>query len=72
MIGDSLTSDIKGGIQAGLATCWYKRPGVCNGTSWQPDYEIESLYDICKILEEKIMYIQAIIVHTPFTPKDME
>lgn len=53
VIGDSLTSDIKGGIQAGLPTCWYKRQAACNRTSWQPDYEIECLHDICKILEEK-------------------
>ena len=27
VVGDSLTSDIKGGIAAGLDTCWYNRAG---------------------------------------------
>lgn len=53
VIGDSLTSDIKGGIQAGLPTCWYKRQAACNKTTWQPDYEIESLHDIRDILEKE-------------------
>ena len=34
MVGDSLTSDIQGGRNAGIATCWYnpqRRPGSRDG-----------------------------------------
>ncbi len=52
MVGDSLTSDILGGINAGLKTCWVNpghapsRPGI------QPDYEIEALHQLPALLEE--------------------
>lgn len=49
IVGDSLTSDIKGGIQAGIPTCWYNRTGSVNNTYYKPDYEISCLsmiYDI--------------------------
>lgn len=37
VVGDSLTSDIKGGVQAGLATCWYHRTGKASaGESGRP------------------------------------
>ena len=51
IVGDSLTSDILGGINAGIATCWinpkhreYTRPN-------KPDYEIESLTQLEDLLE---------------------
>lgn len=56
IVGDSLSSDIKGGAEAGLATCWYRPEGTENGTMLQPDYEISSLcqiYEILGILENK-------------------
>lgn len=46
IIGDSLTSDIAGGINAGIDTCWYNRRG--ESTELLPTYEIhalEELYD---------------------------
>ena len=51
MVGDSLTSDIKGGINAGLKTVWvnpeHKKCGdIC------PDYEIEGLSQLEALLEE--------------------
>lgn len=49
IVGDSLTSDIKGGIQAGIPTCWYNNKGAANHTYYKPDYEISCLnmlYDI--------------------------
>ena len=51
MVGDSLTSDILGGKNAGLVTCWVNaahapgRPGIL------PDYEIESLSQLEALLE---------------------
>ncbi|PIC72985.1 YjjG family noncanonical pyrimidine nucleotidase [Sporosarcina sp. P17b] len=42
MIGDSLTSDIQGGINAGIDTCWFNPEGKENRTSITPTYEIRS------------------------------
>ena len=43
VIGDSLTSDIRGGCQAGIPTCWYNPLGKENATPWRPDYEVREL-----------------------------
>ncbi|MCM1045935.1 MAG: YjjG family noncanonical pyrimidine nucleotidase [Candidatus Gastranaerophilales bacterium] len=50
IVGDSLTSDIKGGVQAGIATCWFRAPGTENPTEYRPDYEIANLHQIFAIL----------------------
>lgn len=42
MIGDSLSSDIQGGINAGIDTCWFNRHKAVNETSIVPTYEIHS------------------------------
>lgn len=49
MVGDSLTSDILGGIQAGIATCWVN-PHRKTG-SIRPDYEIESIVQLEALLK---------------------
>ena len=49
MVGDSLTSDILGGIQAGIATCWVN-PHHKTG-SIRPDYEIESIVQMEALLK---------------------
>lgn len=51
MVGDSLTSDIQGGINAGLRTCWFNPTGKANNTGIQPDYEIEALSELEALLE---------------------
>ena len=51
MVGDSLTSDIQGGIHAGIPTVWFNPDGKENTTSIHPDYEIASLRDLAEILE---------------------
>lgn len=49
IIGDSLSSDIQGGTNAGVDTCWYNPGGkVCPGR--QSTFEIHNLTDILKIL----------------------
>ena len=48
MVGDSLTSDILGGIQAGIATCWVN-PHHKTGEN-HPDYEIESITQLEALL----------------------
>lgn len=50
MIGDSLTSDIKGGEKSGIDTCWYNPEGKENHTSINPTFEIRTLLDLLDIL----------------------
>ena len=51
MVGDSLTSDIRGGIQAGIATCWVNPTHAPHPEDICPDYEIESLDQLDALLE---------------------
>lgn len=50
MIGDSLSSDIKGGINAGIDTCLYNPDRKVNDTNIKPTYEIHKLEDLKNIL----------------------
>ncbi len=50
MVGDSLTSDILGGIQAGMATCWVNPTGKPGRADIRPDYEISSLSQLDALL----------------------
>ena len=50
IVGDSLSSDIQGGINAGMLTCWVN-PGHKEGKI-QPDYEIESIAQLEELLEK--------------------
>ena len=51
IIGDSLTSDIKGGINAGIRTCWFNLHGIKNESGIIPDYEVTTLAEIPALLE---------------------
>lgn len=51
MVGDSLTSDIQGGINYGIDTCWFNPNKSVNKTSIKPTYEISSLMELKNILE---------------------
>ena len=51
IIGDSLTSDIKGGINAGIRTCWFNLHGIKNESGIIPDYEVTTLAQIPALLE---------------------
>jgi len=51
VVGDSLSSDIKGGADYGLDTCWYNPDSNENPTGIIPSYEISSLNDLYKITE---------------------
>ena len=46
MVGDSLESDIQGGLNAGLRTCWFNPSGAANGTAIEPTFEIARLLDL--------------------------
>ena len=50
MIGDSLTSDMQGGINAGIDTCWYNPNGFENKLGLNLTYEINSLKELMNIL----------------------
>ena len=51
MVGDSLTSDILGGQNAGIATCWVNPTGRKYSLEQLPDYEIQSLTQLENLLE---------------------
>ena len=50
MIGDSLTSDMKGGNNVGIMTCWFNPRKKKNDTNIKVDYEIHDLKEIIGIL----------------------
>lgn len=50
VIGDSLTSDIRGGIAAGLDTCWFNRKGVAAPTDMPITYTVEALKDVVPLV----------------------
>ena len=52
MVGDSLTSDIRGGIRAGIRTCWLNPSGRSGIESIRPDEEIRTLSELPGLLEK--------------------
>ena len=50
MVGDSLTSDILGGINAGIKTCWVN-PEHQSAADIHADYEIESITQLDALLQ---------------------
>lgn len=50
MIGDSLTSDIRGGKNAGIRTCWFNPKHKPHRPEIEPDYEVFSLEELKTIL----------------------
>lgn len=53
IVGDSLTSDMQGGNNAGILCCWYNPKGTINNKELKIDYEIDNLQKIYEILKEK-------------------
>ena len=51
IVGDSLSSDMRGGENAGIATCWYNPEGLLNQTGIRIDHEIRSLREVIRIVE---------------------
>ena len=49
MVGDNLSSDIKGGLEYGIDTCWYNPGQEVNNNGFQPKYEIDNI-DLLKQL----------------------
>lgn len=50
IVGDSLTSDIQGGINYGIDTCWFNPLEKPGDPKVQPTYEIRSLDELLKIV----------------------
>lgn len=50
IIGDSLTSDIQGGLNSGIDTCWYNPEKKVNHASITPTYEIHQLSQLISLL----------------------
>lgn len=51
IVGDSLTSDMQGGVNAGIKTCWFNPESLTNTLGVGIDYEIRDLGELRKILE---------------------
>lgn len=50
IVGDSLNSDIKGGTNFGIDTCWFNPKGMKGMTGLHPTYEIRRLDELKDIL----------------------
>ena len=53
MVGDSLSADIRGGIHAGIATCWVNTLREPPRPDIRPDYEVQYLAELLPILEKE-------------------
>ena len=51
IVGDSLTSDIKGGHNAGVLTCWFNPKNKKNTTDVIPHYEIRAIGELTELLK---------------------
>lgn len=52
IIGDSLSSDIKGGINAGITTVWFNPKEIENDSDIKPDYIIKELSEVPGLLSQ--------------------
>lgn len=50
MIGDSLTTDIKGGINYNIDTCWFNKENIENKSNYSPTFTVNKLLELKKIL----------------------
>ena len=50
IFGDSLSSDIKGGLDAGILTCLFNPKGKKNDTGITPDYEVRTHAEFISLL----------------------
>lgn len=53
VVGDSLTADIRGGQNAGLATCWCNFDGQPEPTENKPTYVIHNWQELYSIVMEE-------------------
>ena len=53
IVGDSLTSDMRGGLQAGIPCCWYNPRNLPRPEGMELDYIIHDLNQVEDILSQK-------------------
>ena len=53
IVGDSLTSDIQGGMNAGIRTCWYNPRKESLPPQYRADWIISDLHELLPILESE-------------------
>ena len=51
IVGDSLTSDMRGGSDAGIVTCWYNPDGLKAPEGIRIDHDIRDLHEIYDLLK---------------------
>lgn len=51
IIGDSLTSDIQGGMNAGIKTCWYNPGKDPQPDNYRIDYVVSDLHEVAAFLD---------------------
>ena len=52
IVGDSLTSDIRGGVNAGIQTCWYNPRGHAAPPELRIDYTVSDIAEVLQIVEK--------------------
>ena len=50
MVGDTLASDVLGGNNAGIDTCWFNHANKPNDTTIRPTYEIHQIGELLPII----------------------
>ena len=53
IVGDSLTSDIQGGMNAGIKTCWYNPAGNPVPDRYHVDHIISDLHELIGLLKKE-------------------
>ena len=54
IVGDSLTSDIQGGVNVGIKTCWYNPNNQKDKQEIKFDYQISDLNQLLSILKKEM------------------
>ena len=52
MVGDDLLADIKGGLNAGVDTCWFNPGNLENKSGITPKYTVSSYEELYRIVME--------------------
>jgi len=55
LVGDSITSDMQGGVNAGIDVCWYNPKKQDDPSGLALNYEIRDLHELLRILSEDKM-----------------
>ena len=53
IVGDSLTSDSRGGMNAGIRTCWYDPGKHTVPEGYRVDWQIADLHEVVALLEKE-------------------